>query len=247
MTKKSLGAFRTLYNKGRFVQTGARIDMEVEGATFATWHPDRLLTGYSWDALSAAILFHPSGRPRDILLLGLAGGTMIRILRHLIPDVRITAVELDEELVTLAARKMHLDVDPIHLHIGDAYAYLQKARKRYDVILDDVYLSGKADVYRPETVNAHTIQTYRRRLRPDGVLAINMITDKPHRPLLKRTRAALMNEFPCHASITAPRGFNQAVIAGAQLNKTDNVKIAEDVFAHPEDRKLWRRMKMRAS
>ncbi|MFZ9889747.1 MAG: hypothetical protein ACO3JL_19805, partial [Myxococcota bacterium] len=59
-------------------QVGERIDLDVEGATFATWHPRHLLTGYSWDALCAASLLRPAGPPRRVLLLGLGGGTVLR-------------------------------------------------------------------------------------------------------------------------------------------------------------------------
>lgn len=244
MTAHSIQTFATEFNSGRIVRYGDRIDMEVKGATFATWHPDELLTGYSWDAMSAAALLHPSRRPRDILLLGLAGGTMVRILRHLIPGARITAVEVDRELVDLAAEHMHLDMTAFALHIGDAYAFLEETPRRFDVILDDVFLSGASDVYRPEHVDTDLVVRYQQALKKDGIVALNMITDKPHRPLLKRTAAALASGFPERATITAPRGYNQALTAGNNLRRDIDMQTKEAVFPSKADRRMWKRLKV---
>lgn len=242
MKSKLLHSFATRHNAGRIVQYGRRIDMEVQGATFATWHPEQVLTGYSWDAMSAAALWHPSRAPRDVLLLGLAGGTMVRILRHFFPKVRITAVELDEELIQLGVEHMHLDTTDLILHIGDAYAYLDRTEHRFDVILDDVFLAGAADVYRPERVDNGIAVRYRRALKDDGIVAVNMITDKPHRPLLKKTAAALSSVFSRHIAITAPRGYNQALVAGTRLNQARQVRELKVSFPCASDERLWRRL-----
>ncbi len=244
MKSRSIHTFATPYNVGRVTQNGRRLDMEVEGATFASWHPEQLLTGYSWDALSAAALLHSSGQPGRILLIGLAGGTMVRILRHLVPRARITAVELDGKLVDIAVRHMHLDLETVDLHIGDAYAYLRKTRKRFDVVLDDLYLSGATDVYRPASVDRTMIMQYRRLLRDDGIVAVNMITDTPHRAVLRETREAWSREFKETAAITAPRGYNQALIGGERLNSASVLETALSLFTTGADRRMWKQLRV---
>ena len=74
-----------------------RIDFEVSGATHATWHPEKLLTGHAWDAITAGAVSHP-GPVEHILLLGLGGGTCLRQLRHLLPGAKLTAVEIDPDM-----------------------------------------------------------------------------------------------------------------------------------------------------
>ena len=75
-------------------------EFRVEGAVHAWHHRDRFLTGQAWDLIAAGALlgerFHP---PRTVLMLGLAGGTAYRVLRHLLPECRLTAVDIDGELV----------------------------------------------------------------------------------------------------------------------------------------------------
>lgn len=238
-----LHAFTTPYNCGRIVQCGERIDMEVEGATFATWHPRALLSGYSWDAMSAAALLHPGGAPRDILLLGLAGGTMVRSLRRLCPEARISAVEIDGDLTRLAVDYMHLDARAIRLHHGDAYTFLRRTRRKFDVVLDDVYLSGADDVYRPES-GRDLSELYPRVLRPDGVVAVNLITDGPHRRVLQRLRAGLSAGFAQQTVITPPHGYNQAFVAGAALGDAAGVRDKANVFSEQADRALWRALRV---
>ena len=71
-----------------------REDLEVAGATMSTWHPDRWLTGWAWDAITAACLLRRDGPPRRVLLLGLGGGTVVRQL------VRVRQHEIAERIKT---------------------------------------------------------------------------------------------------------------------------------------------------
>ncbi|MGE9269512.1 MAG: hypothetical protein ACQKBU_01805, partial [Verrucomicrobiales bacterium] len=63
-------------------------EFRVVEAVHAWWHRDRFLTGLAWDNLTAASLLRPDGPPKSLLMLGLAGGTTLRALRHLLPDCR---------------------------------------------------------------------------------------------------------------------------------------------------------------
>ena len=69
------------------------VEFRVTGAIHAWWHRDHFLTGLAWDNIAAGVLSHP-GRPGSLLMLGLGGGTSLRTLRHLLPDLDITAVEI---------------------------------------------------------------------------------------------------------------------------------------------------------
>ncbi len=245
MNEDFIQPFHTAFNRGRIVQRGLRIDMEVEGATFATWHPNRLLTGYSWDAMSAAALLHHTGTPCRILLLGLAGGTMVRILRHLLPDTSIVAVEIDEELVALCTKYMHWEPDFCHTVISDAYQYLADTDQQFDVILDDVFLSGSADVYRPNTSGQRLVDLYRNAMKPNGLVAVNCITDKPHIPLLRDTHKELSSLFAQVKSITPPLGYNRALVAGDQLGTVRCVNSHKDTFPMKRDQAWWSKLRIR--
>ena len=84
-------------------------EFRVAGAVHAFHHRDRFLTGLAWDMIAASALMGASERPRSVLMLGLAGGTAFRVLRHLLPDCDLVAVDIDAEIVDLARKHMELD------------------------------------------------------------------------------------------------------------------------------------------
>lgn len=237
-----LEASRTPFNTVRVTRTGRRVDMDVAGATFATWHPTYLLTGYSWDAVTAGCLLHPTGAPQSLLMLGLAGGTVARQLRHLLPEAAMTAVEIDPGLVKLARKHMHLDELELEIAIADAYDHVARSDRAYDAVIDDIYLTGPEDVERPKAVKGRTLDRLREVTRTDGVLVANMITDGPHRRHFEAAREAFAAIFPQVAEIEAPRGYNTILVGGRSLQ--DPLRLADytDAFSTRRDRTLWRRL-----
>ena len=124
-------------------------EFRVAGATHAWWHRDFLLTGLAWDNMAAAALLGLNGPPQSLLMLGLAGGTTLRVLRHLLPGLQMAAVEIDPDIVALARDHMDLDRLGVDVHIGDAYEWLRHSRRKFDVVVDDVYGVTPDDVVRP--------------------------------------------------------------------------------------------------
>lgn len=98
-------------------------EFRVAGAIHASYHKKRFLTGLAWDLLAAAAMLRPSGKPASILMLGVAGGTALRTLRHLLPEVSLTGIDLDAELIALAEKEMHLAETGAEIVIADAYAW----------------------------------------------------------------------------------------------------------------------------
>ena len=90
-------------------------EFRVAGALHASFHKKRYLTGLAWDLIAAAALLRKDGPPRSVLMLGLAGGTAYRVLRHLLPDCRLTAIDIDPEIVGLA--REHMDLDALDIEI----------------------------------------------------------------------------------------------------------------------------------
>src|ERR1700754_1841154 len=54
-------------------------------------HPDRLVMNYPKMMLGA---LYVNPRPQSVLIIGLGGGTLPRVLRQLLPDTRIDVVEI---------------------------------------------------------------------------------------------------------------------------------------------------------
>lgn len=221
------------------------IDFDVIGATHATWHPDRLLTGHAWDALTAALLLHP-GRIRSLLMLGLGGGTVLRQARHFLPRARMTAVEIDAGMIRLAREYMDLDALDLRVVHGDAYEFLHIHKRTFDVVVDDLYRCGDRDVERPRPLDPPGVDALLRRVAPGGLLVMNFITGAGHTRPHREAKTLFEQTFPHTAAVRPPLSHNEA-IAGTKnpdgLASFATVRGLGSTLPAPWDRQRWKELR----
>lgn len=221
-------------------------EFRVQGATHAWYHRDRFLTGQAWDMIAAsALLGKPSDPPKSILMLGLAGGTAYRVLRHLLPDVELVAVDIDREIVDIARKEMALDDLNIEVIYGDAYAWLAKNRRRFDVVIDDIYLAGKTDVFRPQQWDPRLMRLLKRAIAPGGLLAVNLVIGEGHRTMQSQTRRVLKQEFAVVRTVRSDEAMNEVLVAGGDVATQRRLKKYADSFKQVKDRQYWKRLQVR--
>ena len=239
------GTVHTRFQSLEIWKSDLAVEFRVAGALHATYHKKRFLTGLAWDLIAAAALLRKEGPPRSILMLGLAGGTAYRVLRHLLPDCKLTAIDIDSEIIGLAREHMELDELGIEVIIGDAYAWLEKNRRRFDVVFDDIYLAGKTDVFRPQAWNPELMTHLRRAVAPGGLLAVNLVTGAGHRTMQSLTRKILGDAFPVVRSLRTPEGMNEVLVAGESVATRRQLDSYEDSFQDWRDRMYWGRIDVR--
>lgn len=237
-----LDTLRSRYNEIRVLRTGRRVDMDVAGATYATWHPEHYLTGYSWDALTAGCLLRHGAPPGSLVILGLAGGTATRQLRRLLPEATLTAVEIDPAVIRLGRRYMELDGQNLEIIIGDAYAFMGATPRQFDVVADDIYLTGHDDVRRPVAWTRNLVDRLAARLNPGGILVANFIVDVGHERVFEQARACFQDRFPSVISIAPPRGFNRILVGGDRLATPASLQAYAAAFSN-RDSAWWSRLK----
>ena len=218
------------------------VEFRVAGAVHAWFHRQRFLTGLAWDMIAAAALLGERHPPRSVLMLGLAGGTAFRVLRHLLPDCRLTAIDIDPEIVALARRHMALDETGIEVHIADAYRWLADNRRTFDVVIDDIYLAGKTDVFRPGTMDLQMLGHLRRAIAPGGLLAVNLVTGSGHRTMQSHVRRTLIGAFPVVRTVRSPEAMNEVLVAGDAVVTRRRLSAFSDSFRHRNDREHWRQL-----
>jgi spermidine synthase len=81
---------------------------------------------------------------KNILILGLGGGTLAKLLRKKYPDAEITGVEIDPVMVELGRKYLDLDKYDVDVKIADASKWLTdyslKSTDHYDLAIVDTYL-----------------------------------------------------------------------------------------------------------
>lgn len=237
------GIFHTSHQSLELWKSDHATEFRVEGAVHAWYHKRRFLTGLAWDMLAAGALLGKN-KPRSILMLGLAGGTAYRVLRHLLPCCKLTAIDIDPDIIELARKHMKLDALGIEVIIGDAYAWLGKNKRRFDVVIDDIYLAGKTDVFRPREWDRTLMKHLRRAVAPDGVLAVNLVTGEGHRTMQSLTRRVLREEFPVVRTVKSADAMNEVLVAGNFV--ATKPRLDDYAYAFPEwrDRVYWDRLQV---
>jgi spermidine synthase len=165
-------------------------------------------TGCVWDALAAPLLALPPGRRRRILLLGLGGGSVARILRALAPEAEIVGVEFDPEVVAVARAHFELDALALELHVEDALAVLRRERRRFDLIVEDVFVGRGDAVHKPDWLPHPGLDLAARRLAKGGLLVSNTLDEAA------AVSAALGHRFAGLLSIEVEDYDNRVFVAG---------------------------------
>lgn len=139
-------------------------------------------------AMLAFLLFHPA--PREIALLGLGGGSIAKFIHRFLPDCRLTALEVNPEVVAAARSYFLLPADDERLQVltGDGAAWMREHPGGLDVLLVDAY-----DAHRIVEALA-SLEFYRdcaRTLRAGGVALFNLWgSDRHYDTYLERIEAA---------------------------------------------------------
>lgn len=233
------------YNDITIWETTDGFDFEVAGGTHATWSRTRVLTGYIWDALTAAVLLQQGPTNKRVLVLGFGGGTVVRQLLHLLPDAKITALEIDRMMIELACTYMKTDTLRAKILIGDGYAYAAKSPPVFDVVLDDIFVGRQTGVTRPSPLHEEVIAQTTNCLKPTGLYIANMITGQATQTALKATKRAFRDMFEHRHQIKPAKGFNLGLMGGA-IKPVSTLTPYISKLHHPADRRDWQNISVRA-
>ncbi len=191
------------------VQEGPHGRELIVDETFASFYrPGSATTGSVWDAIAAPVLALSPGSRRRVLLLGLGGGSVARIVRALAPEAQIVGVELDPVVIRLAKRWFDLDELDLELVVGDALEFLRQEERRFDIVLEDVFVGRGDEVHKPGWIPDPGLELAAARVRRGGLLVSNTIDEAP------RVAKALRGLFPSLVRIEVEDYDNRILAAG---------------------------------
>ncbi len=109
---------------------------------------------------------------RSILEIGLGGGRTAYYLHRNLPDVRITCVELDPQVIDLAKRHFGIAEDArFRIPNRDGRIWLNQNAERHDLILVDAYRGTFVPFH---LLTREFFMLVKRRLNPGGALVQNI-------------------------------------------------------------------------
>ena len=138
--------------------------------------PDLLVLPYS-RVMFASYLFVPA--PSRVLMVGIGGGSMVRYLERRDPELRIDAVDIDPEIVSIADRYFGTrSSDRVRLLVADGFEVVRNSADLYDVIYMDAFLRPSDETDRSgnplRMKEGPFYAALRSRLSPEGVVAFNL-------------------------------------------------------------------------
>ena len=117
---------------------------------------------------------------KNILVLGVAGGTIIHILKTKYIGASIVAVDIDPAMLAIGKKYFGLTaLAPIRFVCADAKEFVKKEKScRYDLIVVDLFHGAEI----PSFVLSKSFTLHLRRLlRPGGLLLINYLRERYYR------------------------------------------------------------------
>jgi spermidine synthase len=115
----------------------------------------------------------------NCLVLGLGGGTVVKLARENWPKARIKGVDIDPLMIELGKKYLGLNNLEVEIKIGDAFKELKKSKEKFDLIIIDLY---RGDKYPEEFENERYIGQIKDKLRKDGIAIFNRLYYGEKRP-----------------------------------------------------------------
>jgi spermidine synthase len=230
------------YNYIQVIQVGTKTELILnEGhAIHSIYDSQSVLTGGPWDYFVIAGAFRPAQaigpEPKKVAILGLAGGTAARVETAAFgPQVDITGVEIDPDIVAAARYYFHLNEPNVHAVVADARYWLNTQASRYDAILIDAYRQPYIPFHLTtreffSSVNDH--------LQPGGVAVVDVghtVTDFRLVDAVASTMAAV---YPSVFLVDAPNYSNTLVYGTTAPTTLVDVEHNLGIIAEPLAREV---------
>ena len=118
-------------------------------------------------------------QPRTILVLGTAAGSLLHYLRHYLPVARVTAVDIDAELIAQLRDLQMLPPAGEHLEylIADAAEFIAACEQRFDLVLVDLFNGASSPAW---LLQRETTVGLRRICSERGAVSYNLLLASDH-------------------------------------------------------------------
>ncbi|HEY8568286.1 spermidine synthase [Microbulbifer sp.] len=155
---------------------GATVRLYSNGVFHSQWNPNDPLKGSLWELLLLPAFFLPQGRVQRVLILGVGGGALIRLLQRFVQPERIVGVDIDRHHLTVAKR--FFGVSGATLVCADAREFVAELSadgesEPFDLIVDDLFGHIEGVAERAVAADNSWCRQLLELLAPGGLLVSN--------------------------------------------------------------------------
>ncbi len=197
----------SLYNYIAVRQWGSERHLKLNDGVgiHSVAHPDSVLSLGIWDYFLLAPFFQARAQlaPQNLLVIGLAAGTVSELYTNIYGPLPITGIELDPQIIAVGQTYFGMNQPNLTAIAADGRRWLaqQPSTARWDIIV--------IDAYRPPYIPFHltTVEFFtlvQQHLTPDGVVAINVGRTATNYALVDTLAATLTQVFPTVYAIDEP-------------------------------------------
>jgi spermidine synthase len=178
------------------------------------------------------LAFQP--RPKQILIIGLGGGSLVKYCHRHLPTTRITAVEIDPDVLALRSQFL-VPPDDDRLRViqadgADHVTQMVDRGEQINAILVDAYdHTGVAK----SVVEPSFIENTKQILGANGVFVMNLVAESAD---ARRHFETIRQVFADTVVVAMQRGGNLVIFAGQSLHDPRRARMAVRNAERVEDR-----------
>lgn len=198
---------KTVYVSEKYGVRSLHIGSDTVQSSMRIARPNDLELSYT-RSMMACLLFQPG--PRDVLMVGLGGGSVAKFVHHHLPEARIRVLEIDPQVVAIARQcfLVPADGDRFEVIIGDGAEYMARQDIAADLIMVDGY---DAESHVEALATRKFYADCRDRLATGGMLVVNLWGgDREFSDVLKRIEEA----FPAGTLCLPARKLGNVIAFG---------------------------------
>jgi len=188
---------------------GNTVRLYSNGIFHSHYNPNHVLTKSIWDLLLLPALYLPYNQAKRVLVLGVGGGTVIKMLqRYLVPS-QVIGIEINPVHITVARKYFHVTKNEATLIQADGVKWIKDySGSKFDLIIDDMFGHVGGEFSRPVELNKDWFRLLHSHVSNSGLLVVNT-TEKN---VLKSCSNILDSKnnplFPCVYQFEDPRCDN---------------------------------------
>ncbi len=202
---------------------GKTLRLYTDGVFHSQYNPDRPVTGHVWDLLMLPAFFYSEYDIKRVLVMGVAGGAVLHLLRQFTTVEKIVGVELNSQHVSIGRRFFNLQAAPIELVEADAIDWLKSYQgEPFDMIIDDLFAEEEGEPVAVVKADTSWFSYMLKHLTDQGVIVRNFINKRELLESAGLKHGATRRQFKSVFQFTSQ--FNENFVA-AYLRKTASSRM----------------------